>query len=158
MNINSYNMNFEQKVKSMSAHDIIMAMVEGLKNPSIGIEMQSYGICKDNICYGCAATVTVMNIADVTFNESTIKQDKHCKAVGSSFGFLASFEDAIDMLRRGNVKLYNIIAKHNGFATIKQWHIPILQKKIILPILNTEDYMYNLRFYEALAKRQKNWI
>jgi hypothetical protein len=34
---------FDEKVRSMSAKEIIMAMVNGLKNPAVKVDMGSFG-------------------------------------------------------------------------------------------------------------------
>lgn len=151
-------MNFEQKVRKMSAHDIIMAMVNGLKNPAINVRMATYGSCRDGVCYGCAATITVMKIADVVFNETNIFQSKHFEAVSSSEDFLDGFESAINGLRIGNIYSYNSIARRYKFATIKNTHIPIFRKRLTLPLLRDDSYMDYLPIYEELAKRQNNWL
>ena len=151
-------MNFEQKVKSMSAHDIIMAMVDGLRNPDINVHMSNYGCARNGICYGCAATVTVMKIGNVIFDKTNINIEKHTQLIDCSYSFLSNFEEAIDSLRRGSIGIYNRRAKQYGFATIKNGHFPLFRERIELPVLNTDDYKENLHFYEALAKRQKSWI
>lgn len=70
-------MNFKQKVQSMTAKEIIMAMVESLiPPPLIKVDMGTFGTTEitkpatkflgwtlrkaESICFGCAATNTII--------------------------------------------------------------------------------------------------
>ena len=115
--------NFEEKVKSMTANDIVAVMVEGLRNPVTRIYMGSYGgVHNDGFCYGCAATNAICKIANVTTEEFTEGFDE---ATYLSFGsknlnFLGVFESAINFLRLGNIFYYNDYAKSIGIAQMKE--------------------------------------
>ena len=148
-------MKFEDKVRSMSAAEIIMAMVEGLKNPRVTIRMSTFGVLEDNICYGCAATATICQIADKTpvplITPINYTGDR-AEFINSSTGFLDIFEQTIDALRQGNISLYNSGAKVLQIATI----VPFTRKK--LPFLRTDYSLQDLEAYKALAKHQSKFI
>lgn len=119
-------MDFRQKVQSMTAKEIIMAMVNGLKARHVAINMTTFGDVIDGVCYGCAATNTICEISGVVFNESNIFEPYHAEGVGLKDGdshllvlFISRFEHAINFLRMGQIKSYNIIARQNGIAEIK---------------------------------------
>jgi hypothetical protein len=144
---------FEEKVKSMSAKEIIMAMVEGLRNPYTKIDMSTFGYVETvietkffglikkemKVCYGCAAMNTVCLIENIDFamNASILAHDS----------FVAKFEKAIDWLRKGNEYMYNDIAIENGFATIRCSEI--------LPCLRNDYVEAELKIYERLANEQE---
>lgn len=127
-------MNFEEKVKSMTAKEIIMAMVDSLTHPPIiNIDMGTFGetqivdkkflgikIGKKKVCFGCAATNTICQISGKKFTIDNIyNRGVRAKFIDSDYVFLSDFETAIDHLRCGNITSYNIMAKSGGFALIK---------------------------------------
>jgi hypothetical protein len=149
---------FDEKVKSMSAKEIIMAMVDGLRNPSTKVDMGTFGradvikflgITLKATCYGCAATNTICNISGKKFAPNNIKGSKD-KAIfiDGSRDFVAHFEESIDCLRRGEIQWYNYLAKSEGFAQIKA------KPGLNLPQLNSKDYLENLDHYVELANYQ----
>lgn len=94
---------FERKVKSMSAHDIIMSMVNGLRKPKTKIDMNTYGAIREGICFGCAATNAVLHIMDA--NEEGVKS--HVAYTEYDGSPVRGFERAINQLRMGEVDIYN---------------------------------------------------
>ncbi len=137
---------FESKVKSMSAHDIIMAMVEGLRQPRTKIDMKTFGEIRWGICYGCAATNAILHIM-------AAKEDEEIKgyirtATDYVISPLFQFESAIDYLRRGFVSRYNDQAKALGIAPIT----PMPGQE--LPRLDNDYTEEQLQQYEKLAKYQ----
>lgn len=111
----------ENKIKSMSAKEIILAMVEGLQNPVTRIDMNTFGMKSDNICYGCAATNTILKLGGLD-PEKEIIEDGLCWTRKYSVTwdmFLSKFEVAINYLRMGGILNYNDMAKNYGFAQIK---------------------------------------
>lgn len=149
---------FDEKVKSMSAKEIIMAMVEGLRNPSTKVDMGTFGRAKivsllgitlKATCYGCAATNTICNISGKKFTPNNIKGSKDkANFIDGSKEFVAHFEESIDRLRRGKTQWYNYLAKSEGFAQIK------VKPGLNLPQLNSKDYLENLDPYVELADYQ----
>lgn len=150
-------MNFEEKVKSLTAYEIIMAMVKGLEKPKIRVNMSTYGnivykpifgLFDVPICYGCAATNTICQISGIKFNSKNIElRSERADALNTDKDFLQEFEDSIDFLRCGELKEYNVIARRYGFAEIK--YTDELQKS--LPILNNDYTAEDLRNYKILA-------
>ena len=140
---------FEEKVRAMSAKQIIMAMVNGLKHPKVEIDMTTFGTKHRGICYGCAATNVVCKISGKTFtSDNIVFTTDRAKLINSNLHFLDSFEMAIDNLRSGSISGYNYIAERNDFALIK-YNI-----NTELPCLHTHDYKDNLKPYIELAKSQ----
>lgn len=134
---------FGEKIKSMSAHDIIMAMVVGLRNPKTKIDMSSFGEMRDGICFGCAATNAILHI--INANEEQVKS--HVAYIDNyDDSPLRSFECAIDYLRLGRPEFYNENAKRHGFAQIT----PMPGQE--LPVLYNNYTEKQLREYEKLAE------
>jgi hypothetical protein len=139
---------FEEKVKAMTSRQIIMAMVNGLKNPKVKVDMISFGKSVDNVCYGCAATCAVLQIADVKPVPALMDMSEHNELLDGDWLFIAEFETAIDNLRRNKVQEYNKIARKRGFATIRR------RQGFSLPRLDNSNYMTGLPRYEQLAEMQ----
>ena len=62
------------KIRLLSAKEIILVMIEGLRNPVVKVDMETYGQIKHfesgkNVCYGCAATNALCKIFDITLPE-----------------------------------------------------------------------------------------
>lgn len=141
---------FKETVQSMPAKEILMAMVEGLKEPSCRISMGTYGDNIDGICYGCAATNTTARIAGIDLTPDNINQHKRGKEL-EDVEFVNRFEDAIDSLRSGFIGIYNAVARTNGFAQIKD------DKRFYdMPVLNDNDYYLHLDKYIELANFQED--
>jgi len=149
---------FEDVVRSMSAREIIMAMVDGLKNPAVKVNMMTFGASEYDqndklVCYGCAATNAICHITKVTFTPKTIGSTHwRSKILNTTDVFLEAFENAIDHLRSGGIGDYNDLAAWHGFALIK--NIPVDD----LPCLFTGTYMNDLGAYEKLANMQEEKI
>lgn len=128
-------MNFKAKVRSMTASQIIMAMVDALTHPPIiNIDMSTFGrvVPIDNDswtrflgvkkykCFGCAATNTICKISGKTFTKkSEIKEAiNRASFLHTDTRFLKHFERAIDGLRQGYIWLYNQNADNGKFVRI----------------------------------------
>ena len=109
--------NLERKIKSMTAKEIIMAMVDGLINPVTKIHMNTFGLYDNGICYGCAATNAICRIG-MLHPEVELKSIAGPKYRNHS-ELISVFEDAIDCLRNGYIEGYNSLAGQHGFAIIK---------------------------------------
>lgn len=109
--------NIERKIKSMTAKEIIMAMVDGLMNPVTKIDMYNFGSYEDGICYGCAATNAICRIGMLDPEEEL--QRMGGPKYRNYSDLISGFEDAIDELRNGHINSYNHFAQEYGFATIK---------------------------------------
>jgi hypothetical protein len=151
-------MNFKEKVRSLSAKEIILAMVEGLQNPTATVDMSSYGKIKHGICYGCAALNTICKIGDYTTDHlkaNTLFQPYQNRVTilresltTTNMSFIGHFEDSIEYLRLGNVRYYNSYA--NKCATSRIVDDP----RFDLPILFDDYTAEDLQAYRDLADRQ----
>lgn len=151
-------MEFKEKVQAMSAKEIIMAMIEGLRNPITHINMGTYGDIINGICYGCAATNTICNIAnldiDYLYNNkpkgtmALIFSEKPTKYIEYDEGesFLNYFESAINSLREGDIGSYNFYAK--------DINISLIEPNEPLPYLNNSYTEEELLEYVKLANFQ----
>ncbi len=149
---------FEETVRAMSAKEIIMAMVEGLRNPKLTVNMSSFGYYDNGICYGCAATNAVCTISEKTFTRENINDiTKQAIFLNSDWWFLNQFENAIDFLRKGHINNYNFIANFIGFAKIKPIYRGRWFKRIEaeLPRLSNDYTEKQLLQYVKLAEAQK---
>ena len=140
----------EEKIKSMSAKEIILAMINGLKNPVVNVSMSTYGHKTNGICYGCAATNLICSVGGL----DPQKELPDWRNGGSIYAvispFLSAFEMAIDKLRLGDIEYYNDFASEYGFAEIKE---PIGCE---LPPIRGHNYqdLEVLMEYEMLANYQ----
>lgn len=151
-------MKFEDKVRSMTAKEIILAMVTSLIHPpTINVDMTSFGyvkktgwwIFKKEVCFGCAATNTICEIAGKKFTPSSILDiNTRSEFVNSDYAFMRYFEMAIDSLRRGNVGHYNSVAHIQHFAKITEI------SGQYLPHLSTDYTNEDLTPYIRLANLQ----
>lgn len=145
---------FEEKVKSMTAAQIIRAMVRGLRKQHVKVDMDTFGSRVNGTCFGCAATNAVCEIYGKTLARPIFTQlsddefGELAKAVGARKAFVTNFEYAIDNLRAGYIDDYNVYAKRYKFAQIVKpldWELPELE---------TDDYLEGLPAYEQLARLQ----
>lgn len=131
-------MTFKEKVQSMTAKEIIMAMVDSLIPPPLikiqmstfgGVAKEKYGLFnlrKRKICVGCAATNTICRISGITFNiENITTRDRRSIALETDCTFLFNFEAAIDYLRQGEIDGYNSMARAGEFAQINSRDIQL---------------------------------
>lgn len=121
---------FDEKVRAMSAKEVIMAMVDGLKKEWVTVDMDTFGSVVEDVekevCVGCAATNTVCQLLDRPLTPEEVDSDRPegywkriAAAVGASPDFLRTFEGAIDELRQGDLYYYNLRASEIGVAKIK---------------------------------------
>lgn len=161
INPKSIKMTFEEKVRAMTGAEIILAMVKGLKNPKVKVDMYSYGcyrvekfffgLFSRKVCFGCAATNTICQISGKTFSSADI-EDYLCKAekVNSGTHFLGLFESAIDSLRTGDIKGYNEHARKIG--------ISLIVLTVELSFLGDNHTLEELKLFEYLANSQEEVI
>ena len=122
-------MNFEETVKSMSIKEIIMAMVRGLRNPRVKVDMSTLGRVIDGVFSGCAATNTVCEIMGKTYGTDVIEDVRsRSKFINCDVDFLDKFETSIDTLRHAETLRYNKKAARAGMAlmTIEPVELPYL--------------------------------
>lgn len=142
-------MDFKEKVQSMTGKEIVMAMVNGLENRHVPVDMSTFGDIRDGVCYGCAATNTICEISGKKQNligswlvmEESDRLGEICKDVL----FISNFESAIDYLRMGEIGLYNDLARRYEFALLP---IPDFGS---LPYLSIENYIVQIEKYITYA-------
>lgn len=139
---------FENKVKSMTAHDIIMAMVDGLRQPRTKIDMSTFGEIEEGICYGCAATNAILHIMEVKEEEEIKDHIRTFPDYRLCPPFVTHFESAMDYLRRGRVDGYNYFTAKLGIAPIT----PMPGHE--LPYLGDDYTEEQLQQYVKLAEYQ----
>jgi len=144
--------NFKEKVQAMSAKEIIMVVVEGLRNPVTKIDMGTYGEVDDGVCYGCAATNAICKIGKISLDEflkvEPLNSMKRFAKNLDHRDFIVMFETAIDHLRTGNIEAYNVCANEISIATIS---IPYGFR---LPYLENGYTEEDLQKYVELANLQ----
>ncbi len=149
-------MNFKEKVQSMTAKEIIMAMVDSLvRPPLVHVDMASWGDARrtwrtlflTKTCFGCAATNTICQISGVKFTPENI--ENRAGALNTEAIFLNNFENAINALRQGSIPAYNAYAECAGFALIKT-----SPGTVTLPTLENNYKNFELDAYKWLANQQ----
>lgn len=140
-------MNFKEKVQSMTAKEIIMAMVEGLQNPIIKInDISEYVL--DGICFGCIVTNTICKISGKTFDKESLRnRSEKCKFIGTDDAFLEYLETSINELSKGHIGDCNYYGNQIGIATITN-------SDISLPYLDEDYSTEDLQAYIKLANMQ----
>lgn len=131
-NDKKYFEGFEEKVKAMSAKEIILALVDGMINPVMNVNIDTYGeIGDDGICYGCCATNFICKVANV--DPIKVLSDDGHTGLSHHGDFLDMFEYAINSLRQGLFSHYNSLASEYGFSEIKNYKNP-------MPYFNNDNY------------------
>lgn len=140
----------ETKIRRTTAHDIIMAMVNGLRKPKTDkVDMGTYGAIRNGVCFGCAATNAVLTIMGA--NEDVVEYYIYTSHRPPNIGatpMLGRFDYAVNYLRQGRIQDYNTEAIKGRFAKITP--IPATE----LPVLNNDYTEEQLKEYEKLAKYQ----
>lgn len=140
---------FEQKIKAMSAAEIILTMVDSCVNPppSLKIDTNTFGEVKNGVCVGCIATATIINAGNINPTDGNIEL---WSGALSRLSFLDWFESAINFLRSGDIDNYNCFAKRCGIAQIRNHG-----KK--LPEITTDNFQDKavLDAYRELAAFQE---
>lgn len=144
-------MNLEEKIKSLTPHEVLDAMIQGLKNPSCKVNMNTFGHVEDGICFGCAATNAIQYLSGEKFTpDNIVGESRRAKYLKINPNILTSFEIAIDELRSGCIEMTNIYLYELGISEI------IYDKRKTYPELTTDTYLDNLHHYEELRDQQNN--
>lgn len=143
------------KIQTMTAKEIIMSMVSGLRKRHTEIDMDTFGMIENGVCYGCAATNCIIELAqgekDWFFPYDTRLTVSNCIPPEDLVAakVIVHFEYAINLLRQGEIGYYNTQANLHNLPTI---HVPVDFPE--LPYLNDNYTEEDLLIYEQLANAQ----
>lgn len=156
------------KIRSLTPKQVIMAMVDGLKNPKTKIKMNTFGYQEGGVCYGCAATNTLCQIFDINDPVGwlpVVKDSEVLDTCSITPGFrlsapklyeitedIMNFENAIDYLRRGDLLSANFALSYSGINPIKYNN----EIEDALPRLTDSYTLEDLEPYIRLAEFQDN--
>lgn len=138
------------EIMLMSAKDIILTMIDAIKNPVTRLDMETFGRKENDICYGCAAINTICKIGGLDPQKEIYSdRDWHFRKYTEN-EVIEAFEEAIDHLRLGDLYYYNILAKKYGFSTIRK------PESLHLPWIHNGNYKDEsiLNAYVELANHQ----
>ena len=147
-------MNFTDKVCAMTATELIMAMVSGLRNKHVNLDMSIVAQFRDQKKYGDATTSTTIEILgydpfdwekikDKTDRKKSIYTEEY---TSRDDWFYENYENAINLLRSGNIVQYNDRAR-----IVKMPEIPLPLKKGVVAEYLWDVQEYQLRLWEKLA-------
>lgn len=137
--------------------EAIQAMIDGLRKQSqrsdFQVNMMTYGArgskhgAYANICYGCAATCTVQELAHIDLSCDVIgSKERRAKALGFKLLDQLQFEYVIDLVRRGNMSelfVYFDISLQEAHRFIDAW----------LPTLVDTNWEKDLKYYEQYVRK-----
>jgi hypothetical protein len=141
----------------------VRAMIEGLREArsmeGFELNMATFGSFKVNggICVGCAATTTVMKVANLKFRPHEIGTSaSRADAVETSIHDLGRFEASIDALRQGELRrfLTYFLDLQSSEGTDTAWNLKDaweLERPALLPELYEDFTEAHLASYEILA-------
>lgn len=141
-----------EEIKQLSLRELILAMVEGLRNPTTKIDMGSFGsktykfLGLLEICHGCAATNALCNLLDIDLrylkkNRPRVSENFE----GKDASFICQLEHAYDILRQGNAKRFIQGLNNMGF------NFPNSDNHPWLPYLTVNYRESELKVYEDFA-------
>lgn len=134
--------------------DALQAMVDGLnkqsKRQDFAVDMSTFGMAENGICFGCAATCAVQELAQINLTEDCIENAYDRAATFNVTVYdLDTFEKAIDTFRRGNP--YVLLAYYGIVETGLEW---MLHSYCGLR-LNTNDWKEKIPIVENYIKELK---
>ena len=155
--------NIIEILNNLDSSDIINIMIEGLKNPLTEIDMSTFGIKDDKICYGCAATNTLLKIYKIKNPLNYLPRYYENKNFinylskdSTELKILSSFERAINSLRKGDINTYNYrISRILDIMDKKNESLYIKNTDFNLPYLENNFTEKELKKYQELARLEK---
>ena len=105
----------------------ILRTIEGMRrlkqNKNFELDMFTFGKVKEGICYGCAATAAIQEIAQIELTQENISMiSQRAKALSFDLKELYRFEHAINDARVGNiVNLLKFCDITNVDARVRYW-------------------------------------
>lgn len=148
-------------VQAMSITEIIDAMISGLKDPLVNVNMGTYGevvIKEDHIvCYGCAATNAICKIANISLDDfirlNPFCTMEHVYENEKEQDFIVNFESAINELRCGNLEGYNTYARWCDVAKIPKEFL-----REHLPYLSNDNFNRGVDKYIDFNVKLKKYV
>lgn len=112
-------------IRAMTFKQVVLAMVAGLRKRWVRVDMTTFGRISGRgpgkiICYGCAATNTICQIAggDLAPHQIDIL-GSDAEAIPA---LVLRFEKAIDALRRGDIREYTTQARYSSGIPLPPAH------------------------------------
>jgi hypothetical protein len=138
-------------IKGITAQNLIIDMIDAIKNPIIGLNMERFYYYDDakERYFGCAAAnYIIKKFGPHIINENQI-DNRHVRSdlLGISETDLQTIEYSLNYLRCGLIKMYNNI-KLKEFPEIK------IFTNINLPVLHNKWTEEELEEYRKLAEFQ----
>ena len=142
-------MNFEDKVRSLKASELVLAMVEGLENHKYEVDMETFGTTREGVCYGCAATNAIARISGKSprFTSHISSERTWSKATKATKEFIRTLEFAFNTLRWGDLSVFN---EYANIIQVKE--IPVAYGEG-LPALHNRTWQEDLPAYRKLAEQ-----
>jgi len=127
-------MNFEEKVESMKIHEIVDAMIQGVKKQHVKLDFSTYGDVVNGVCYGCGATNAICEIIGTKFDANSLPyRETRVDFLETSYEYLITFETAINWLRHGDPKTFI-----SGLGDIKSSMPDVSEyRNTLLPLFNS---------------------
>lgn len=146
-------MSLQEKINSLTPRGVVMLMIESLENPATKINMGSFGhVGSNGDCFGCAATNALLRLAEREIDDKVVDAlamggwRDFAKMIGEKdVDLVECFELAINHLRCGNIRQYNLDAIQCGLPELPPWPTS-------LPYLDTKNYQNGLKFYRQYAE------
>jgi hypothetical protein len=140
---------------------LLFAMIKGLEKQSkrkdFQVDMGTFGVARHRrgkpICFGCAATCTIQQIAGKNLNHSHIEYPvDRAKVLGFHDEELNRFESYVDSLRRGQNQDYHL----STTEVLEEVYDQSLPEPIIpLKELTNSSWRRGLKAYKAYANQLK---
>jgi len=145
-----------EKLEKMTGKDVVLAMVKGLKEQHVRVDMETFGKIKEGICYGCAATNTICEITNKTLSDDDLSLSDHdqfgyigmCakeRIFSSDFHCIDEFECAVDQLRLGKIDTYNFYITKLDLRNLILPELGLHERQ--LPSLRDDNWKRGLQEY-----------
>lgn len=127
----------------------VEAMIDGIQaqdqRSDFKIDMHTFGDVKSGICFGCAATCAVQQLAGVNLTATNI-HDRH-ETLNIDMNDMLAFEHAINVLRLGALGiLFGYFKKERSLVGFRH-----------LPVLHTFNWREGLTHYRTLLTALKEF-
>lgn len=136
---------------------LLQLMVDGLNKqsarPDFAIQMDTFGTSRGSMCYGCAATCALQELAKVSFTTDDINStEERAEATGFTWFEVDKFELAVEMARVGRLDKMceNAALIIEGFPA----HLPFPEKGWWLRNYNWREELPKVESYIELLKSQ----